>query len=799
MSNITVVPWGLHPLSPWVFTELKNRAKEYGQNPTPTENTPYSGPRTAWVRFFSNGISTLSTAQGKDGFVLGGAYGFNESYGFNQNGKITIGVDAKGHPHEIEKENSVSLAINRAGQATRTDFPHRPPPNVESVSCELNGSNSSFPNLCRKITINWKCYSLAQLNYLIPYFLTPRITCLVEWGWNNYDRISLVDLSDRDWINRMFVDPSYTLEYLKKSKGNYDAGLGFIVDFGYKMNDYGGYDCHTTLINANKLLEGEQIATKEVTIKKGSDYLSVQSFYSFAKENMKNIDSNEEQYKQIRQDLRIGKRSYETIVDDYGQEERVELDEVKDNISERVFRITNVPSQNKTKKLWLRMDLIQDIINAFFKLNMTGEKSAVIRELDIMETRMCGNPFLKSSNTNVLVPNKFAPRFAYELSTDVGTNEGYQPEDGIYTSLFQEKIQNVAKDYFLDSTNFDNLQEAINPKGESFPVYKDDELKDGDGNTAQKFKSGYWGFLKDLFVDEEYFRKLVLKHDSILKLIEELLQGINQALCQICQLRLIPAEYGNSKYSVYDGNLPGISAKVDARNLPIITLGAIDSSFIKAASFDVKMSSEMMNQLVMQSANPERDPDGSTQTKNVAANPIVSRYSNGDRLYEKGIIKTVVVAENTPKLTQRERDRAARERTAAAKRQLREQDRKLQSRSDKNSSTFVIYYKQDPNNPGKNLRYFICEKDASFLNYILKLPNKNSPYLNNAIMPGTTLTLELPGISGINYLSQFLIDHAPEPYNFENAVWQITDVKQNIEDKNWTTTLTAQVRPLTTL
>jgi hypothetical protein len=32
MSNITVVPWGLHPLSPWVIDELKRRAREYGQN-----------------------------------------------------------------------------------------------------------------------------------------------------------------------------------------------------------------------------------------------------------------------------------------------------------------------------------------------------------------------------------------------------------------------------------------------------------------------------------------------------------------------------------------------------------------------------------------------------------------------------------------------------------------------------------------------------------------------------------------------------------------------------------------------
>jgi hypothetical protein len=197
----------------------------------------------------------------------------------------------------------------------------------------------------------------------------------------------------------------------------------------------------------------------------------------------------------------------------------------------------------------------------------------------------------------------------------------------------------------------------------------------------------------------------------------------------------------------------------------------------------------MMNQLVMQSANPEQDPDGSTQTKNVAATPIVSRYSAGDRLYRKGELPTVVVSGNTPS-------------ESAVDAHIKKQDelvKKRQTRSNKNKNAFYVYYAQDKNNPKKDLEYFICEKNSTFLNYILKLPNKKSPYLNNAIMPGTTLTLELLGISGVNYLSQFLIDHAPEAYNFENAVWQISDVKQNIEDKMWITTLVAQVRPLTVL
>jgi hypothetical protein len=776
-DNVTVVPWGLHPLSKWVTKELKRRANEYGQTPSPSQTSQYSGPRTAWARVFSNGKSKYASAENKDGFVLGGTFGFNESFGFTSTNEITIGVDAKGNPHKIVDGSVAGTSGNR----TKPDFPHRPPPSLESINCELSGANSGFPNLCRKITINWKCYSLAQLNYMVPYFLTPRITCLVEWGWNNYDTVSLVDLTDTEWMNNMFTDPSYTTEYLEKSNGNYDAGIGFIVDYGYKMNENGGYDCHTTILNANKLIEGEQIATKEVTIKQDQEYISAKSFYSFAKEDLASIDTDDEKYVNMRTELQIGKKE----IDEEGNVSII------DNIEDRVFRIKSSPIGDNKPGFWLRMDVIQDIINAFFKIKMEGSNPSMIREFDISETIICASPLLKSSNKNVLVPNRYAPRFVYfENGSSNGVIKDNKPEDAEYTNLFKDKIEDVLKEYYLDNTTFDNLQEAINPKGESFPAYRNISIKDNKGNPVQTLKSGQWGYLKDLYIEVEYFKKLITSNDSVLKMIEQLLQGINEALCQICQLKLQPAQYGNSKYSVYDENMAGASSKNDASFLPVITLGALDSAFIRAASFDVKMSSEMMNQLVMQSANPQQDKNGSTQTKIVAANPIVSRYSSGDRLYEKGILETVVAAAKTPSV--KDIDAHVAQQDADIK-------KKRQARSNKNKNTFYIYYKQNPNDKKNHLQYFICENNSTFLNYILKLPNKEAPYLNNAIMPGTTLTLEFLGISGIDYLSQFLIDHAPDPYSKENAVWQVADIKQTVEDKMWTTTIVAQVRPLTTL
>jgi hypothetical protein len=211
---------------------------------------------------------------------------------------------------------------------------------------------------------------------------------------------------------------------------------------------------------------------------------------------MKNIDSKEDKYKQLRKELRIGDKTFE--------EEK------------RVFRIQDTPISKNTPNFWLRMDLVQDIINAFFKIEMRGTQNAIIRELDILETRVCANPLLKSANTNVLVPNRYAPRFVFEENKGEGTANNYKPEDEKYNLLFKDKVEDILKEYYLDTTKFDNLQEIINPNGESFPVYRDEQVLDSDGKVAQNLKAGYWGLLKDLFINEEYFRALVKKNKPVI-------------------------------------------------------------------------------------------------------------------------------------------------------------------------------------------------------------------------------------------------------------------------------------------
>jgi hypothetical protein len=96
--------------------------------------------------------------------------------------------------------------------------------------------------------------------------------------------------------------------------------------------------------------------------------------------------------------------------------------------------------------------------------------------------------------------------------------------------------------------------------------------------------------------------------------------------------------------------------------------------------------------------------------------------------------------------------------------------------------------------------FILTETDSSFLkNILLDTRDKKAVYTNNGIMPGTEFKMELLGIGGITFLSQFTLEHVPSSYNYERCVWQVSQVSQKIENKIWTTTVTAQARPLTVL
>ena len=831
-------PWGLHPLDPTVTEEIDRRVKDYGMNPTdnPTNENPYSGPRTAWIRVFSNGVSAGEEGKVKgNGFVLGGTEGFDESYGFGSDSKITIGVDCFGNKHEIPAAPSnPKLGIG-------TDNPHRPPPSIVSLETEFSGGNNTgFNATCRKTKITWKCYSLTQLEYLAPYFLTPRITVLAEWGWNTFNKASLVDLSNKDHLYAIFKGEKDAIDKrIKDSHCNYDLALGFITDYGYSMNSFGGYDCFTTITNPNYLTEGKAYQNRKDSATDKADpsgSLKLKDFNEFVFDDMENLiikNSNAKTEKVPMGNYQYGASGGYGVGNPQFAGARDTSNDFTLNTKGKIFK--NEEDQ------WMRMDLVVEIINKFFSIGFldpnnkdTGIQAGV---LDIEKTPMCAHPALKSVNQNFIIPNQLAPRF---ISRD-GENAGIQPTgrkklssvqtvgnlppssnripQGEYFTLFPNILKVITDNGFDDS--YDNLLDALittgaAPKHGSFPQFKDYTESPLGVNYP---KAGYWGYLEDIFVSVKYFKTLVEKNETLLKLIEELLQNISDATCNVAQLQLKPDTNGGTKMFVVDSNFTPVGDEESAKKLTRFVLTANNYAFMRNASFEVKISSEMVNQIVMQSASGKPLPQGFGSSTYDPKEMKYSIFSRGDRMFDRGVyVPTQVTSSNNsnenPKgkysrmFTEENKDFYIYKYNSPTKKRVPNPKYVV---IPKNVPTYGapggmlgggMYSEPEYIEISEPVQIFILtETGPAFMKSILMdiKSTEKAVYAKNGLMPGTQFRMDFLGISGITFLSQFTLEQVPNLYDASNAVWQISDVKHKVENKIWTTNVSAQARPLITL
>jgi len=256
------------------------------------------------------------------------------------------------------------------------------------------------------------------------------------------------------------------------------------------------------------------------------------------------------------------------------------------------------------------------------------------------------------------------------------------------------------------------------------------------------------------------------------------------------QLKLETVSYNNGEYSLHDSNFSSVSTPQDAADLKRINVNSTDSAFMRSARFDIKISQDMMNNMIMLSA---KNAPLDKPITHVANDPKFMKYdptSEGDRFFSRADQKVVIASSTSD----------ASEKTNNAR---------LFTSDSKDHGPFVVETKETirsfsgigrKGTQKVTKTYVIAEKDPDFLkNILIDVDDKRAIYLNNGLMPGTEFHAEFLGIGGITYLSQFTLDHVPSTYNYKNAVWQIADVKHKIENKMWTTSIMAQARPLTIL
>ena len=113
---------------------------------------------------------------------------------------------------------------------------------IKDISVEYKGQHKAI----KIVTVNWTAGSLEELDDLIPHFLTPGLSTMVDYGWVYKNKpFPTTFLTAENTVNPdVFTSPS---KLIKESDGRYDAVAGPVSNFNYKLNEDGTFDCTTTI------------------------------------------------------------------------------------------------------------------------------------------------------------------------------------------------------------------------------------------------------------------------------------------------------------------------------------------------------------------------------------------------------------------------------------------------------------------------------------------------------------------------------------------------------------------------
>ena len=118
----------------------------------------------------------------------------------------------------------------------------RPIAGIKDVSVSYKGGLSAI----REGTINWTCWTFADLERLMPHLMSHGKGVLLEWGWS----IPSVEASVLYSEEQMQNGHAYNTlqDKVIELGGDYDAMAGIISNWEWSLRDDGGFDCTTTIV-----------------------------------------------------------------------------------------------------------------------------------------------------------------------------------------------------------------------------------------------------------------------------------------------------------------------------------------------------------------------------------------------------------------------------------------------------------------------------------------------------------------------------------------------------------------------
>ena len=836
-----IKPWEPSNIPVEIQIELNRRKINRGLAYSDTDkfhdgSDAYKGPMAPWVRFCSNGagkhigsaesnirnlyegIDIRSYDYEHQGFVLYGGKDFYKSYGFFtsettlQPNQSIIGYTPNGQIHFVDNDIRTS------------QHPiHVPPPEIERISVDLQHS------LYRRATIEWVCFSSKQLEYMTPYFLSPGISCILEWGWNHFDPTSLLDLTNTTLLKNLRINPYPLYNNILTSRGNYDVTFGIVSSFEWAISG-NKIKCKTEITSGDRIYSGMPTTSNNI-IKSSGDVDIEPSLLSFVKlslmdgaKTIPEFASRVEAGHDIPDKTTDFGRFISYLQMEYGKDGDDEWKDIlygvylprsfsrehrkgskflavinRDNVNTRpVNKTKNVEHDWDSKsqaEVWINMGLLVEIVNYHSKL-LTLFHGKPMFKIDISDCVIGAHPNLISTDGNVmLIPNSKAPKYFAGLYGKMAARTGGEEYDTKmnFASFPPNKIaknditKNVADDVLAHTCKQlfsggraslrDNIDEVING-------LRYEKLETGNSKSNNRFAfpnnngqdsaypDGMSGYLKNIYFSVGKFIEIIESTSTIKGAIDKVLKLISGAAGDFWDLRLF---VGTGSGEDMEDQKAGMKI-VDYNNMASI------NEVGKLLTFDWMDSDGLLQDIkftpLMSDAQTSRTMFAVTSnpTPTINDDHIMLDFQAKDRLYlDEAITKPVIAPpDNT------------------------------------NSFMNLMRQLQDITPPGDTYQVTAESKDGRTLIRRLAIPptakelltillndgdvEHNPRYLR--IQANIQAQFTLQGIGGLRTQMYFLVKNLPKPYSHNDIVFRITNISEMVESGKWTTVITAGLVPL---
>ena len=273
-----------------VISQLIEREKLISSKLKTKEHLLFFNGNGAWARMVSS-INTIDQKAAED--LVVGKKTITEVVGssllaeknilmggvFSQDSGLQGGVDFKKYHSPISLGGKGYLDNQKQATAdSKTNAYHnyegigfRPSPGLESVEVKSKGTYGTL----RAADVNFKVYTLEDLEVMQKLFLRPGYTVLLEWGHSqqlnsNQAKGSInsnittyknffKDIAGDQTSDVMQVHEKALQKIAFDADYNYDSMVGYISNFNWSLDSVGGYDCSVKIIAKGSILESIKV------------------------------------------------------------------------------------------------------------------------------------------------------------------------------------------------------------------------------------------------------------------------------------------------------------------------------------------------------------------------------------------------------------------------------------------------------------------------------------------------------------------------------------------------------------